>query len=94
MTGELLAKHQPYGLGLGVKQVKVSPNQFFMTVAFFDTKVNVYNALSQKEIITLDHVPQVNLSQPEYSKTVYFKEEQYKENVSGIGYQFGSNDKL
>ena len=79
LTGELLSRHQMPTPGLGVKQVIMSPNQIFMLVSFFDTKIKVFNGISQKEISTLDHLPSINLSSPEFSSTLIYKEEALKE---------------
>jgi WD40 repeat protein len=46
MTGELIAKHCPHTLGLGVKSVSSSPNSSYIIAAFFDPKIRVYNAIS------------------------------------------------
>lgn len=46
MTGEIVAKHNLNGPGLGIKSVNLSPNGIFMTVAFFDTKLRIFNAYS------------------------------------------------
>jgi WD40 repeat protein len=46
LTGEVLAKHQPGGTGLGVKSVSISPNQNFMVASLFDTKIRLYNNIS------------------------------------------------
>lgn len=57
MTGEALAKHNLNSIpGLGIKSVSISPNGIFMAAAFFDTKLRIFNAISQKEIATLDHI--------------------------------------
>jgi len=53
MTGEPIVKHL-LGSGpsynLGVKNVSVSPNQILMVNAYFDTKMKLFNCLTQKEI--------------------------------------------
>jgi WD40 repeat protein len=86
MTGELIAKHSSQNLlGLGIKSVSLSPNGIFMVAAYFDTKIRVYNAISQKEISPLEHVSQVNLSSPDYSRLLVYKEEAYTDPYSGSG---------
>lgn len=51
---------------MGVKNVCVSPNQYFMIASFFDTKIKVFNCLSQKEITIIDHPSVINLIDNEY----------------------------
>lgn len=46
LTGDLIARHNFAGPGLGVKSVSLSPNGIFMVIAFFDTKLKVFNAYS------------------------------------------------
>lgn len=50
-----------------------------MIAAFFDTKIKVYNAISQKEIATLDHMFQINLNSIDYNKVLVYKEEATKD---------------
>ena len=59
----------------------MSPNQVFMLVSFFDSKIKVINGISQKEIATLEHQASINLSSPEFSDTLIYKEEVIKESA-------------
>ena len=59
MTGECVAKHSPQplgGAGLGLKSISLSPNGIFMIAAMFDSKLRIYNALSQKELAHLEQI--------------------------------------
>eukprot|EP00349_Pseudokeronopsis_sp_Brazil_P002789 CAMPEP_0202963246 /NCGR_PEP_ID=MMETSP1396-20130829/7229_1 /ASSEMBLY_ACC=CAM_ASM_000872 /TAXON_ID= /ORGANISM="Pseudokeronopsis sp., Strain Brazil" /LENGTH=97 /DNA_ID=CAMNT_0049684291 /DNA_START=682 /DNA_END=975 /DNA_ORIENTATION=- len=53
-----------------------------MVHAYFDTKMKVFNSLTQKEITQLDHPSVINKSDPLYSKLAIYREESYKDSSS------------
>eukprot|EP00347_Sterkiella_histriomuscorum_P020793 403336439 len=82
LTGDILARHQLHSPGLGVKSVSLSPSGIFMAVAYFDVKLRVFNAYSNKEIVILDHVSQINLSAEEHTNVLVYREEQIRDRDS------------
>ncbi len=58
--GSIIASHQPYDLALGIKSVELSPNGHYLSVGFFDQNVRLYNHISWKLIIDLEHSSTIN----------------------------------
>jgi hypothetical protein len=66
MTGECLIRNNLQmqataslggaSLALGIKSVSIAPNGLYMVVAFFDTKIRLFNGISMKEIAGLEHM--------------------------------------
>ncbi|CDW74000.1 wd-repeat protein [Stylonychia lemnae] len=90
MTGEVVAKHNlSSGPGLGIKSVQLSPNGIFMTVAFFDTKLRIFNAYSQREIVSFEHTSQISFAQAEYNRVLIYRETQITEQLGS----YANNEK-
>jgi WD40 repeat protein len=54
-TGNLIITHTPYDMNLGVKTVGISPNGHYLSVGYYDQTVRLYNHISWKMIIDLQH---------------------------------------
>jgi WD40 repeat protein len=67
-TGNLITTHNPYDLNLGIKCLNMSPNGHYLSVGFYDQAVRIYNHISWKMIIDLQH-PQTISSSNELVRT-------------------------
>jgi WD40 repeat protein len=54
-TGNLIASHNPYELTLGIKDLTMSPNGHYLSIGFYDQAVRLYNHISWKMIVDLQH---------------------------------------
>ena len=54
-TGNLIITHNPYEYSLGIKALNLSPNGHTISVGFYDQTVRLYNYISYKLIIDLQH---------------------------------------
>ena len=59
-TGNLIAKHEPYEISLGIKSVNMSPNGNYLAVGFYDQNVRLYNHMSWKLITEFNHVEKLS----------------------------------
>jgi len=74
-TGNLIQVHEPYKLTLGVKNMNMSPNGHYLTAGFYDGAVRIYNHITWKLIIDLEHPSNIN----DCSNINVFKEEEAEE---------------
>lgn len=88
LTGECLVRHNfqmatvPSGVvGLGIKSVCFSPNGMYCIAAFFESKMKLLHGISMKEIANLELQSQLNLSIPELSNLIVYREEQSRDNM-------------
>lgn len=61
-TGEMLTRHEPECVGLGLKSLTISPNQILMAAGIFDGSIVLYNNLTAVEIASLQHFPKIDLN--------------------------------
>ncbi len=54
-TGNLITTHSPYDMNLGIRNAIMSPNGHYLSVGFYDQAVRLYNHISWKMIIDLQH---------------------------------------
>jgi hypothetical protein len=54
-TGNHIITHTPYDMNLGIKSVGISHNGHYLSVGFYDQTVRLYNHISWKMIIDLQH---------------------------------------
>lgn len=69
--GSLLARHQPYDNGLGVKSMSLSPNGAYLAVGSYDQSLRLFGKISWTLVSDLKHEVSGNFH--------YYKEEEYKE---------------
>jgi hypothetical protein len=69
-TGDLINKFEPEVVGLGIKNLTLSPNHGIIAAGLYDDSIVLYNTLSAQEIASLSHIPKIDLNQKS-SKTVY-----------------------
>eukprot|EP01017_Pseudomicrothorax_dubius_P017187 TRINITY_DN1948_c0_g1_i3.p1 TRINITY_DN1948_c0_g1~~TRINITY_DN1948_c0_g1_i3.p1 ORF type:complete len:296 (+),score=47.60 TRINITY_DN1948_c0_g1_i3:667-1554(+) len=71
----LIAKYHPYEYALGIKTVKFCNNGQYLGVGSHDEKLRLFNSLSWKLIIELEHKSQIS----DAPDTTIFKEEESKD---------------
>ena len=62
MTGNPMWKHTPDShLGLGIRNLVISPNAKLIACGLYDTNLVIYNNLTQAQICELDHPTSISL---------------------------------
>jgi len=80
-TGTLMARHQPYTNGLGIKSVSLSPGGDFLGVGSYDSEMRVFCNLSWRFLTNFPHKTSIS----EGADIHIYKEEEYKEGIGAGG---------
>lgn len=60
MTGRPIAVHTPKcNMGLGIRTLLVAPSQQIVACGMYDTNMSLYNNLTQREIVELEHITSI-----------------------------------
>ena len=75
MTGNPIVKHTPdCHLGLGIRNLSISPNAKMIACGLYDSNLVIYNNLTQAQICELDHLPSITIDSKSKQPDI-FKEE-------------------
>ena len=63
-TGNILTKHEPDCIGLGIKSLSLSHNKNLTAAGLYDGSIQLYNNITTTEVAQLQHFNQIDLNSP------------------------------